>query len=149
MVKENKSLKIKFQELIFRASKATAKAVLLYGLYFIFSIFLSSVSKYVPEFQQFVENFVIGYLILMVVGEMFSGTIFHPFFNVAKSLFIIFYLIFSLNGGIIHVAFENINLTINIQLFIMVSVLLGLLGFAKSMLQTLNFLNKKVELSAR
>jgi len=43
MVKENKSLKIKFQELIFRASKATAKAVLLYGLYFIFSIFLSSV----------------------------------------------------------------------------------------------------------
>ncbi|MDH5483083.1 MAG: hypothetical protein OEY22_09430 [Candidatus Bathyarchaeota archaeon] len=129
----------------FRALKATIKGALFYAFYFVLWMFLAPFSELIPGLQQMVETFVIVYIILMVIGELASDTIFQYFFNAAKALFVISYFVLSLNGGIFGMTFENVSLTIDIRLFLVVAMLLGLLGFAKSVIQAVNYMNTRAE----
>jgi hypothetical protein len=92
-----------------------------------------------------IETFVMVYIVLMIVGELTSGTIFQYFFNVAKALFVIGYLIASLNGGILGVTFQNVSLIVDLRLFLAIAMLLGLLGLTKSVLQAINYMSEKAE----
>jgi len=85
------------------------------------------------------------YILLMIVGELTSGTIFQYFFSVAKALFVIGYLIFSLNGGILSLTFQNVSLMVDLRLFLAIAMLLSLLGLAKSVLQAVNYMSEKAE----
>ena len=133
------------RKITFKALKATIKGVLFYAIYFVLWMFLAPISEVIPGFQQMIETFVIIYIILMIIGELASGTIFQYFFNAAKALFVICYLILSLNGGIFGVTFQNISLSIDLRLFLTIATLLSLLGLAKSVLQAVNYLNERTE----
>jgi hypothetical protein len=145
MTEEKKDFKKRLQGFTFKALKATIKGVLFYGIYFVLSMFLAPISEMVPGFQQVIEVFVMVYIFLMIVGELTAGTIFHHFFSAAKALFVILYLIFALKGGIVGVTVQNVNLVVDLRFFLVVAMLLGLLGFSKSVLQAINFLNEKTE----
>jgi len=145
MAEEEKGFKKRLQKFTGKALKATIKGVLFYGIYFVLSMFLAPISEMVPGFQQTIEIFVMVYIVLMVIGELTGGTIFQYFFNAAKALFVILYLIFSLKGGIVGMTIQNVNLIADLRLFLAVAMLLGLLGFAKSVFQAINFLNEKAE----
>ncbi len=145
MTEENKDLNKRLQKFTRKALKATIKGVLFYGIYFVLSMFLAPVSEIIPGFQQMIEVFVMVYIFLMIIGELTAGTIVHHFFNGTKALFVILYLIFALNGGIVGITVQNVNLIVDLRLFLVVAMLLGLLGFAKSVLQAINFLNEKAE----
>jgi hypothetical protein len=54
----------------------------------------------------------------------------------------------SLNGGIMSMAFEGINLLVDLRLFLVIAMILSLLGLAKSVIQAINFMNEKAELAA-
>lgn len=142
---EEKGFKKRLQGLTFEALKATIKGILFYGIYFVLSMLLAPISEIVPWFQQIIETFIMVYIFLMIVGELTAGTIFHHFLDAAKALFVIVYLIFALNGGIVGITVQNVNLVVDLRLFLVVAMLLGLLGFAKSVLQAINFLNEKAE----
>jgi len=129
----------------YKALKATIKGILFYIFYFVLWSFLAPVADVIPGLQLMIETFVIIYIILMIIGELASGTIFQYFFNGAKALFVICYLILSLNGGIFGVTFQNISLSIDLRLFLTIAILLSLLGFAKSVLQAVNYLNERTE----
>ncbi len=145
MTEENKDLNKRLQKFTRKALKATIKGVFFYGIYFVLSMFLAPVSEIVLGFQQMIEVFVMVYIFLMIIGELTAGTIVHHFFSGAKALFVILYLIFALNGGIVGITVQNVNLIVDLRLFLVVAMLLGLLGFAKSVLQAINFLNEKAE----
>ncbi len=108
---------------------------------------MSPISELVPGFQQMIEIFVMVYVFLIIVGELTSGTIFQHFFNAAKTLFAICYLILSLKGGILDMTFQNVNLMVDLRLFLIIAISLGLLGFAKSVLQAINYMNEKAEIT--
>jgi hypothetical protein len=134
------------RQIALRALKATAKGVLVYFLYFIFWItFLAPLTFLVPNLQQTLETFLAVYIILMIIGEFTSGTIFQHFFDAAKSLFITGYLLFSLKGGLVSLSYQEISLTIDLSLFLMFAILLSLLGLTKSVLQAINYLTQKTE----
>lgn len=133
------------RKIIFKAIKATVKGVIVYAVYFVLWMFLAPVSELIPSLQQMIEIFVAIYIVLMIIGELASGTVFQYFFNAAKALFVICYLILSLNGGIFGVTFENASLMVDLRLFLTVAILLGLLGFAKSVLQAINYMNERIE----
>ena len=137
--------KTKLRQITFKALKATAKGILFYVAYFLLWIFLAPLSQLIPGFQQIIETFVIVYIILMIVGDLTSGTIFKHFFDAAKALFIICYLILSLKGGIFGISYQNLNLTVDFRPLIAIVTLISLFGFAKSILQAVNFLNEKAE----
>ena len=136
----------KLKQLTFKALKATIKGILFYSAYLIlWMLFLASLSGLIPNLQQTVETFVVIYVILMVVGEITSGTIFKHFFDAAKALFVICYLILSLKGGIFSVGYQNLSLVVDFRPLIAIVTLLSLFGFAKSIFQAINFLNEKAE----
>ncbi len=145
MADVNNNSRKKIRSTVFRALKATVKSVLVYLIYYIIWMFLAPISEYVPSLQQMIENFVIIYISLMIIGDLTSGTIFQYFVSVSKSLFVIAYLILSLKGGIFGITFQNVNLTVDLRLFLTIAILLSLLGLSKSLLQTINFLNEKAE----
>jgi len=147
MVEAKSDASKQVQNLVFRASKASAKAVIFYATYFILWSVLAPTSDIVLGFRQMVETLVIGYILLMIVGELTSGTIYQHFFNGAKALFVICYLILSLNGGMVGLTYQNVELLIDLRMFLMIVTLLGLLGFAKSLLQGMNYLIKNTESS--
>ena len=130
---------------VFKALKATAKAIIFYAIYLFLWNILAPISQLVPGFQQMVETFVIVYITLMIIGDLASGTIFQYVFNVAKALFVIGYLIISLGGGIFGITFENINLMVDLRFFLAIAMLLSLLGLGKSVLQAVNYMSEKAE----
>jgi hypothetical protein len=145
MAEAKKDFGKRLQEITLKALKATIKGVLFYGIYFVLSIFLTPISEMFPNFQQAIEIFVMIYIVLIITEELTSGTIFQYFFNTAKTLFLIFYLIFLLKGGVIGMTFQGVSLIVDLRLFLMIAMLLSLLGLAKSILQAINFLNEKSE----
>jgi len=137
--------KKRIRNLTFKALKAAVKGVLFYGIYFFLWILLAPLSEIVPGFQQMVETFVIVYIILIIIGELTSGTVFQHFFNAAKALFVIGYLVLSLKGGIFGLTFKNVSLMVDLRLFLIIVILLSLLGLTKSVLQAINYINEKTE----
>jgi len=145
MVDANDDFKKRVRNFTFKALKATVKGILFYAIYFVLWMFLAPISEIVPGFQQMVETFVIVYICLMIVGELTSGTIFQYFSSVAKALFVIGYLVFSLKGGIFDLTFQNVSLMVDLRVFLTIATLLSLLGLAKSVFQAINYMNEKAE----
>jgi hypothetical protein len=145
MVDEKNNSKTRLRKIIFKALKATLKGVLFFALYFVLWMFLAPVAEIVPGFQQTVETFVMVYIALIVIGEFTSGTIFQYFFNTARGLFLILYLILASKGGIISVTLKDVSLMVDLRFFLIFAMLLSLLGLANSVLQAVNYLNQKAE----
>jgi hypothetical protein len=146
--KESINVKQKIRKNIFRLLKTTIKVIIVIMVYVLLSQLLAPASVLIPGLQDMVATFLLVYVALMVIGDLFSGTILQHFFSGAKSLFVIAYLIFSLNSGLLDYTFGNVNLIIDVRVFLEVAMLLELLGFAKSMMQAVNFVSEKVELTA-
>jgi hypothetical protein len=92
-----------------------------------------------------VEAFMTVFIVLMILGELTSGTIYQHFFNAARALFVMGYMIVSLQGGILGFNFENVSLMIDIRFFIIFALLLSLVGLAKTVLQAINYMYEKSE----
>jgi hypothetical protein len=147
MVEEtNNNLKARLKKFTFKALKATVKGVIFYVIYFVLWItFLAQAATIFPGLQQMIETFVTVYIVLIILGELTSGTIYQFFFDAAKSLFMIGYLILSLNGGTLGIAVQNVNLVVDIRIFLTIATLLSLLGLAKAILQAINFMSERAE----
>lgn len=146
MADKKNDFKSKLQKMVYKALKATIKGVLVYAIYFVAWGFIAPFAQMVPGLQQSLEAFVAIYVALMVIGEFASGTIYQYFFGAGKALFVVAYLISSLNGGIISMAFEGTNLLVDLRLFLVIAMILSLLGLAKSVIQAINLMNEKAEL---
>jgi uncharacterized ion transporter superfamily protein YfcC len=142
MVDKKKS---KAKDVAFRAVKAAAKAAIVCLLYLFLTPLLASIREFNPEFMSATETFVVVFIVLMILGDLTARTIFQCFFSAARSLFVITYLIFSLQSGVISVAFENFSLTVNLTMLYAIAVLLSLLGFARSLMQAINFMGERAE----
>jgi len=147
MADANSSPKRNLRGIVFKASRAAIKGILLYVIYFILSQLLAPVSMLVPGLQQMIETFFIVYITLMMVGDLTSGTIYQHFFNAAKALFVIGYLLFSLGGGVFGASFGNVSLMVDLHMFLVIAVLLSLLGLAKAVLQAINYMSEKAEIA--
>jgi hypothetical protein len=143
MVERTKSGKKRSKRIMRNVLKATIKGMIFYAIYFIISIFLTPVFDAIPSLQHTVETFVAVYISLIVIGEVLSGTIYKHLFNIAKAVFVIIYLIFSLEGGIVSTTVHEVRLTLDLRMFLTAATLLSLLGLAKSMFQAIDFLNER------
>jgi len=145
MADADSDFKRKVRNFTFKALKATVKGILFYALYFVLWTFVAPISEMIPGLQQMIETFIMVYVFLIIVSELASGTIFQFFFNAAKALFTIGYLILSLKGGTMGMTIENVNLVVDLRIFLAIAMLLSLLGLAKSILQAVNFMSEKAE----
>ena len=134
-----------FRKFVFRAAKATIKGSVFYGAYFVLSQYMAPVFTLIPSFQQSIEAFVIAYTVLLVAGELTWGTVYQHFLNVAKALFVVGYLMLSMNSGIIELNLSSIRVAVDFRLVLTFAVLLSLLGVAKAVLQAVNYMSERAE----
>ncbi|MEM2387351.1 MAG: hypothetical protein QXO49_05310 [Candidatus Bathyarchaeia archaeon] len=146
MVEEGRMRNIA-KSIIFKAIKASSRSFIFYVLYLFVWSFLVTFESYVPNLRQTVENFVTVYIMLEVFRDFASDTIFQYFFDVAKAFFVIGYLILALSGGVVNLTYMGVALTIDLRLFLMAAIMLSLLGLSRSILQAINYANKKAELA--
>jgi hypothetical protein len=132
---------------VVKVSKAAVKALVVCIVYVILARFLAPVSMMITGFQEMIETLLIVYVVLMLIGDLTSGTIVQHFFNAAKSLFVMIYLVFTLNHGIFEYTFGNVNIMVDLRLFLIIAMLIGLLGLAKSVLQAIDYVGERAELA--
>jgi hypothetical protein len=145
MVETNNDSNKNLRRISLKALKATIKGVLVFAVYYIIWMFIAPIFQMIPGLQLMIETFVAVYIIFIILEELTSGTIYNSFFNIAKALFVIGYLISAFNGGIFSITYQNINLIVDLRLVLEIAVVLSLLGLAKSVFQTINFMSEKAE----
>jgi hypothetical protein len=133
--------------LLRNALKATVKTILVCIAYLVLSQFTAPLSQFVPSLHQTIQMFVTVYIVLMIVANLTSGSIIEHVFNVTKAFFIVAYIASSLGAGLLTVNMEGLNVLVDFHVLLLIAMTLGLMGFAKSVLQTINYVNEKAELS--
>jgi hypothetical protein len=139
--------KIDLRKVALRLSKAAIKGVVLVVGYIVLSQFLAPASEFLPGFERMLEAFVIGYLVLIIAHELASDTIVRHFLSAGKTLYVMAYLIYSLQSGIVNVTYNQMNIMIDVRLLLVIATLLCLLGLAKTVLEALHGVNEKAELA--
>jgi uncharacterized ion transporter superfamily protein YfcC len=148
MAKQQNKSKNMVKDISFKVAKATIKAILVYIIYFLVAPMLAPVFGLLPGLMESIEAFVIVYIVLMILSDLTARTIFEYFFNTARALFVVAYLLLSMGDGVINTSYENFSLTVNLTLLYTVAAALSLLGFAKSILQAINFAHERAEASS-
>ena len=148
MAEQQKKSKNLVKDISFRVAKAALRAIFVYLIYFLVAPMLAPLFGLLPGLMESIEAFVIVYIVLMILGDLTSRTIFQHFFNTARALFVIGYLLLSMGDGVINTSYENFSLTVNLALLYTVATMLSLLGFASSILQAVNFMHERAEASS-
>jgi hypothetical protein len=136
------------KDISFRVAKAAVKAILVYLLYFFLAPMLAPLLEMMPGLMESLEVFVAFYIVLMILGDITAKTVFALFFNTAQALFFMGYLLLSMGDGVFSTSYESFSLSVNLTLFYTIAVTLSLLGFARTILQAINFLHEKAETSS-
>lgn len=148
MIDEKKKGKNIVKDISFKIVKATVKAILVYLIYFLLAPMLAPLFGLIPGFMESIEAFVAVYIVLMILSDITERTIFQYFFSTARTLLFVAYLLLSMGNGIISVSYENFSLTVNLTLFYAIALTLSLIGFARSILQAINFMNERAEVTS-
>jgi len=146
MAEKQSYLRKNLKSIVFKALKATVKGVIFYVAYFfLWSMVLAPFAELFPWLELSVETFMAIYITLMIIAEFTAGTVYQYFFSAGRALFVIGYLILTLQGGLVGLTFENVSLLVDLRLFLMMAMLFSLLGLAKSVLQAINYMSEKSE----
>ena len=145
MVEEKKKRKNIVKDISFRVVKATLKAILVYLIYFLLAPMLAPLFGLIPGIVKSIEAFVVIYIMLLIMGDLTARTVFQYFFNTARAVFVIAYLLLSIGDGVISTRYEDFSLTVNLTLFYTIAMAFSLLGFASSILQAINFMSERAE----
>ncbi len=145
MVEAKKKSRNLFRDVSFKVAKAAVKAILVYLIYFLLAPMLAPLLGLLPDFMESIEAFVAVYIVLMMLSDLTAKTIFEHFFNTARALFFAGYLLLSMGNGVFSASYESFSLTLNLTMFYAIAVTLSVLGFAKAILQAINFLSKRAE----
>jgi hypothetical protein len=148
MAEQQNRSKNMVKDISFRVVKAAIKAIVIYLFYFLGAPMLAPLFGLLPGLMESIEAFVIVYIVLMILGDLTARTIFQYFFNTARALFVIGYLLLSMGDGMINTSYENFSLTVNLTLLYTVATTLSLLGFASSILHAINFMHERAEASS-
>ncbi len=142
MADEKKKSKNIVKDVSFKVVKATVKAILIYLIYFLLTSMLAPLFGLIPGFMESIEAFVAVYITLMILSEITERTIFQYFFSATRTLLFVAYLLLSMGNGVINASYENF---LNLTLFYMIALTLSLIGFARSILQAINFMSERTE----
>jgi len=128
-----------------RILKATIKALIVLIIFLVILQFLSPLEQVFPGAKGLIELYFMVYIGFIIVGELTKGTIYQYAFAIGRAFFFIGYSVYALNSGIITATVEGLTLTVNLQIFLMMIILIGMFDFAKNLLHIINYLANKAE----
>ncbi|MCW3982324.1 MAG: hypothetical protein NWE81_04355 [Candidatus Bathyarchaeota archaeon] len=123
---------------------ALAKTAIVYIVFAVLSTAMAPVQS-IYSYQSIFTAFFAAYLFFIFVIEITRGTIYQHVFCIANSLIVVVYFSYLLNTSVINFAVEQVTLMIDLRFFFYVLLLGGVVGFAKSVLQLLSWINEREE----
>lgn len=132
------------KKIFLRLGKAALKSAIVYTLFSILSRIVAPFEGFV-DLQPLSAAFIAIYIFFIFAGELTRGSIFQHIFNIVNSLLIVAYVINVLDMGVINASIEEFSLMIDLRLFLSIFAIGGFLGFARSMLQLLDWMNEREE----
>ncbi|MGQ9566062.1 MAG: hypothetical protein ACUVT5_05905 [Candidatus Bathyarchaeales archaeon] len=128
-----------------RILKATIKALVVLIVFLVISQFLSPLEQIFPGVTSLIELYFMVYIGFIILGELTKDTIYQYALAIGRAFFFIGYSVYALNSGIITASIEGVTLTVNLQIFLMIIILIGMFDFAKNLLRIINYLANKAE----
>ena len=132
------------KKIFLRLGKAAFKSAIVYILFSIFSTIVAPFEGF-ADIQPLSIAFLAIYIFFIFAIELTRGSIFQHIFNIVNSLLIVAYIIQVFNMGVINVSLNEFSLMIDLRFFLSIFAIGGFLGFARSMLQLLNWMNEREE----
>jgi len=132
------------KKIFLRLGKATFKSAVVYILFSIFSMIVAPFEGF-ADVQPLSIAFLAIYIFFIFAIELTQGSIFQHIFNIVNSLLIVAYIIQVLDMGVINASLDEFSLMIDLRFFLSIFAIGGFLGFARSMLQLLNWMNEREE----
>ncbi len=127
-----------------RFLKASAKTGLVYVVFHLLTWLMLPLESFYT-YPTSLSGFFAVFLAFIFIIELTKGTIYQHIFSVANALFVVFYFTYVLSVGTINFSVEQMVMTIDLSFFVAVLVLGGVIGFAKSLLQLLGWMNEREE----
>jgi len=132
-----------------RFFKAAFLVAIVYLPIYFLSALVRPLESFFPWYEPLTNIFTAVFLIFLVAGTLFSGTVFQYLFAVARTLVLMLFFIYALNGGIITLAVPvqetTVNIFIDLRVILAMLVLVCLLGIAKNVVQAVDFVAGKAE----
>ena len=132
-----------------RVFKAALLVVITYLPLYFLSSFISPVKPFFPWYEPLTNIFAVIFTIFLVVGVFSSGTVFQYVFGVARTLALMIFFIYALNGGVIALTVPvegaSINVMLDVTVVLAMLVLICLLGIGKNVVQAIDFMSRKAE----
>lgn len=121
---------------IAKAVLATAvNGVLWLILWFLTSIFSASF----PQYSTLYGIFAWAMLFFTFVITLSEGTIYKYIFIITRALFVMVYIVYATNFGLLSLSFEGFSITIEFMPLIALIVLAGLFDVVRGLLQAIEF----------
>jgi len=132
-----------------RIIKAALLVVITYLPLYFLSAFVEPFQSFFPWYEPLTNIFAAVFIIFLVVGVFTSGTVYQYVFGVARTLVVMIFFIYALNGGIVTLAVPNegasVNIMVDLRVILAMLVLVCLLGIGKNVVQAIDFVSAKVE----
>jgi len=146
---EKGDTKLFVRKILPRVFKAALLAVITYLPLYFLSTFVSPIKPFFPWYESLTNIFAAVFIFFLVVGVFSSGTVFQYVFGVARTLALMVFFIYVLNGGIITLTVPvegaSINIVLDVTVVLAMLVLICLLGIGKNVVQAIDFMSSKAE----
>jgi len=146
---EKGNTKLFVRKILPKVFKAAFLAVITYLPMYFLSSLISPIKPFFPWYEPVTNIFAAVFIFFLVVGVLFSGTVFQYVFGVARTLVLMIFFICVLNGGIITLTVPtegaSVNIILDVTVVLAILVLICLLGIAKNVIQAIDFMSSKTE----
>ncbi len=132
------------RSMVSRLLKASAKTVIAYVVFILISAFMAPLES-IYSYQAAFTIFFALYIAFIFLIELTKGTVYQHLFSITNSLILVAYFAYILNTSLIAFSIEQVSLLVDLRFFCYVLILGGILGFAKSLLQLLSWVNDREE----
>lgn len=140
---EEKDGKAFSNEILRRVVKAVLSGIIIYVAFYFLSFLIPEVV--VLGYEQLAFMFTMILIVFTVLHVLSAGTVLQFAFGFVRSLLLIVYFIYALNGGIVTATLGIMRVTVDIRVFLAMLVFVNVLGLAKSMFEAINFSSGKEE----
>lgn len=89
------------------------------------------------------------FVLLMVTGELLSGTVFYHVLNLANTLLLTGYMLYVFSISVLVFNIENITFIIDLRIILSIALVLNLVGFAKALLGLVGYLAENVKMEGK
>ncbi|MEM0095747.1 MAG: hypothetical protein QW660_03845 [Candidatus Bathyarchaeia archaeon] len=120
-----------------------ARAFLITAAYAVFWLIIwfltSTLLASFPEYQKLFSVIALGLLFFTFAIALAEGTIYKYILKIIRAFFLIAYLTYATNSGVLKVSFENLVFTVEFVPLLALMIVINLLEIAKGLLQAIEF----------